>query len=57
VRSREVDHHAVALTRPESARVVAGYTAVALIVGSVLLYRRDTGSRIQQLPHQAGTAS
>jgi ABC-type branched-subunit amino acid transport system ATPase component len=36
--------------RPESARVFAGYTAVALIVGSVLLYRGDTGSRIQQLP-------
>jgi hypothetical protein len=33
---------AVALTRPESALVFAGYTAVALIVGSVLLYRRDT---------------
>jgi ABC-2 type transport system permease protein len=32
---------AVALTRPESALVFAGYTAVALIVGSVLLYRRD----------------
>ena len=33
---------AVALTRPETAMVFAGYTAVALIVGSVLLYRRDT---------------
>ena len=33
---------AVALTRPESALVLAGYTAVALVVGSVLLYRRDT---------------
>ena len=33
---------AVALTRPECALVFAGYTAVALIVGSVLLYRRDT---------------
>ena len=33
---------AVALTRPETALVFAGYTAVALIVGSVLLYRRDT---------------
>jgi ABC-2 type transport system permease protein len=33
---------AVALTRPESALVFAGYTAVALVVGSVLLYRRDT---------------
>jgi ABC-2 type transport system permease protein len=33
---------AVALTRTESALVFAGYTAVVLIVGSVLLYRRDT---------------
>ncbi len=33
---------AVALTRPESALVFAGYTAVALAVGTVLLYRRDT---------------
>ena len=33
---------AVALTRPETALVFAGYTAVALVVGSVLLYRRDT---------------
>ncbi len=33
---------AVALTRPESALVFVGYTAVALTVGSVLLYRRDT---------------
>ena len=33
---------AMALTRPESALVFAAYTAVALIVGSVLLYRRDT---------------
>jgi len=33
---------AVALTRPESALVFAGYAAVALVVGSVLLYRRDT---------------
>ena len=32
---------AVALTRPESALVFAGYTAVALAVGTVLLYRRD----------------
>jgi hypothetical protein len=33
---------AVALTRPQSALVFAAYTVVALIVGSVLLYRRDT---------------
>ena len=33
---------AVALTRPETALVFAGYTAVAMIAGSVLLYRRDT---------------
>jgi hypothetical protein len=33
---------AVALTRPESALVFAGYTAVALAAGTVLLYRRDT---------------
>jgi hypothetical protein len=33
---------AAALTRTESALVFGGYTAVALIVGSVLLYRRDT---------------
>ena len=32
----------MALTRPETALVFAGYTAVALIVGYVLLYRRDT---------------
>ena len=33
---------AVALTRPENALVFGGYTAVALAVGTVLLYRRDT---------------
>jgi ABC-2 type transport system permease protein len=33
---------AVALTRPECALVFAGYTALALVAGSVLLYRRDT---------------
>jgi ABC-type transport system involved in multi-copper enzyme maturation permease subunit len=33
---------AVALSRPENALVFAGYTAVALVVGTVLLYRRDT---------------
>lgn len=33
---------AVALTRPENALVFGGYTAVALVVGTVLLYRRDT---------------
>jgi hypothetical protein len=33
---------AVALTRPENALVFGGYAAVALIAGSVLLYRRDT---------------
>jgi ABC-2 type transport system permease protein len=33
---------AVALTRPESALVFGAYAAVALVVGTVLLYRRDT---------------
>ncbi len=33
---------AVELTRPESALVFGGYAAVALLVGTVLLYRRDT---------------
>jgi hypothetical protein len=33
---------AVALTRPENALVFGAYTAVALLVGTVLLYRRDT---------------
>lgn len=33
---------AVALTRPENALVFAGYTVVALVLGSILLYRRDT---------------
>ena len=33
---------AVALTRPESALVFGGYALVALLVGTVLLYRRDT---------------
>lgn len=33
---------AIALTRPENALVFGGYTAVALVVGTVLLYRRDT---------------
>ena len=32
----------VALTRPENALVFGAYTAVALVVGTVLLYRRDT---------------
>jgi len=33
---------AVALTRPESALVFGGFAAVALLIGTVLLYRRDT---------------
>ncbi|MCW2580143.1 MAG: hypothetical protein JWR82_1744 [Blastococcus sp.] len=33
---------AVALTRSESALVFGGYVGVALLVGTVLLYRRDT---------------
>jgi hypothetical protein len=33
---------AVALTRPENAVVFGSYTAVALVVGTVLLYRRDS---------------
>ncbi len=33
---------AVALTRPENALVFAAYTLVAVLVGTVLLYRRDT---------------
>ena len=33
---------AVALSRPENALVLGGYTVVALIIGTVLLYRRDT---------------
>jgi ABC-2 type transport system permease protein len=33
---------AVALTRAQDALVFGGYTAVALVVGTVLLYRRDT---------------
>jgi len=33
---------AIALTRPENALVFGGYTAVALVVATVLLYRRDT---------------
>jgi ABC-2 type transport system permease protein len=32
---------AIALTRPENALVFGGYTVVALVVGSLLLYRRD----------------
>ena len=32
---------AIALTRSENALVFGGYTAVALVVGTVLLYRRD----------------
>lgn len=32
---------AIALTRPENALVFGGYTAVAMLVGTVLLYRRD----------------
>ncbi|MCW2700954.1 MAG: hypothetical protein JWQ45_2489 [Blastococcus sp.] len=33
---------AIALTQPENALVFGGYAAVALVVGTVLLYRRDT---------------
>jgi ABC-2 type transport system permease protein len=33
---------AVALTRSESALVFGGYAGVALLVGTLLLYRRDT---------------
>jgi ABC-2 type transport system permease protein len=33
---------AVALTSPQNALVFAGYTAVALVIGTVLLNRRDT---------------
>jgi ABC-2 type transport system permease protein len=33
---------AVALTRPENALVFGGYALVALVVGTVMLYRRDT---------------
>jgi len=33
---------AVALTRPENALVFGGYTTIALVVGTMLLYRRDT---------------
>ena len=33
---------AVALTRPQNALVFAAYTMVALVVGTVLLHRRDT---------------
>lgn len=33
---------AVALTRPENALVFGAYTVVALVLGTVLLYRRDT---------------
>jgi ABC-2 type transport system permease protein len=33
---------ALALTRPENALVFGAYTVVALVVGTVLLYRRDT---------------
>jgi ABC-2 type transport system permease protein len=33
---------AVALTRPENALVFGGYTLVAVVLGTVLLYRRDT---------------
>lgn len=33
---------AVALTRPENALVFGGYATGALVVGTVLLYRRDT---------------
>jgi len=33
---------AVALTRPENAAVFGGYAVVALVVGTVLLYRRDS---------------
>jgi ABC-2 type transport system permease protein len=33
---------ATALTRAQDALVFGGYTAAALIVGTVLLYRRDT---------------
>jgi ABC-2 type transport system permease protein len=33
---------AIALTQAENALVFGGYTAVALVVGTVLLYRRDT---------------
>jgi len=34
---------AIALTRPENALVFGAYALVALLVGSVLLYRRDVG--------------
>lgn len=33
---------AVALTRGQNALVFGGYTTVALVLGTVLLYRRDT---------------
>jgi ABC-2 type transport system permease protein len=33
---------AVALTRPENALVFGSYTLLALLLGTVLLYRRDT---------------
>lgn len=33
---------AIALTRPENALVFGGYTALALVIGTFLLYRRDT---------------
>jgi ABC-2 type transport system permease protein len=33
---------AIALTRPENALVFGSYTAISLVVGTVLLYRRDT---------------
>jgi ABC-2 type transport system permease protein len=33
---------AIALTRPENALVFGGYTAAAVLIGTALLYRRDT---------------
>jgi ABC-2 type transport system permease protein len=36
------DALAVALTRPENALVFGGYSLVVLVIGTVLLYRRDT---------------
>ena len=33
---------AIALTKPENALVFGSYTVVSLVVGTVLLYRRDT---------------
>jgi hypothetical protein len=47
---------AIARTRPQNALVFGGYTAAALVLGTVLLYRRDTRDTRLGRPRQIDPA-